>query len=81
MATTEARKPRHMSIDEFTKEGAPSLQGLVSDDLLSRFNGGSFMQCHTAIFRETGIWIDELVPVFQRLDAALAVKELPRGVN
>jgi hypothetical protein len=40
--------------------------------LIGTFNGGSFMCCHTQIFLETGIWIDELVPVFQRLDAHLA---------
>ena len=39
----------------------------------ARFNGGSFMDCHCRVFAETGIWIEELVPVFQRLDSHLAV--------
>ena len=47
------------------------------DALLSHFNGGSFMECHQKIFAATGIWIEELVPVFQRLDASLAMRSLP----
>jgi hypothetical protein len=39
----------------------------------ANFNGGSFMDCHCRVFAETGIWIEELVPAFQRLDAHLAV--------
>ena len=31
---------------------------------------------HKAIFDATGIWIDELVPVFQKLDAALAHRDM-----
>ena len=42
-------------------------------DLVGKFNGGAFMCCHTSLFAQTGIWIEELVPVFQRLDAHLAV--------
>ena len=42
-------------------------------ELAARFNAGSFMECHTAVFAQTGIWIEELVPVFQKLDAHLAV--------
>ncbi len=62
---------RKMSIQEFLDRGeAPEVQELVG-----RFNSGSFMECHTAIFAHTGIWIDELVPVFQKLDATLAVTQ------
>jgi hypothetical protein len=42
-------------------------------NLIGRFNGGAFMCCHTKIFAETGVWIEELVPVFQKLDANLAI--------
>lgn len=45
-------------------------------DFVSKINGGSFMQCHQAIYEATGIWIDELVPVFQKLDATLATRDL-----
>ena len=41
-----------------------------------QINGGTFSGCHKAIFEATGIWIDELVPVFQRLDTALAMRDL-----
>lgn len=46
------------------------------DALLSHFNGGSFMECHCKVFAATGIWIEELVPVFQRLDAHLATRNI-----
>ena len=58
-----------LTIKEYlTKQEAPDVQ-----NLLGRFNGGAFMCCHTKIFAETGVWIEELVPVFQKLDANLAV--------
>ena len=41
--------------------------------LIGKFNGGAFMCCHTTMFAQTGVWIEELVPVFQKLDANLAV--------
>ncbi len=64
MAKHEARR---LTLKEFLAEGtAPHVR--VSD----RFNGGSFMDCHCRIFAETGIWIEELVPAFQKLDAHLA---------
>jgi hypothetical protein len=66
-----AAEVRRMSIQDFVdREDAPEVR-----DLIGRFNSGSFMECHTAIFAETGIWIDELVPVFQKLDATLAVTQ------
>lgn len=48
------------------------------ESLLGQFNGGSFMECHQRIRDQHGIWIPELVPVFQRLDAALILKRLPQ---
>lgn len=41
--------------------------------LAANFNSGAFMNCHCAVFAQTGVWVDELVPVFQKLDAQLAV--------
>jgi hypothetical protein len=63
---------------------APETRRLTLQDFLAhdkapqvtvgpRFNGGAFMDCHCRVFAETGIWIEELVPVFQKLDAHLAV--------
>jgi hypothetical protein len=72
-----AREARHLSLDEFlAEEGAPRVS------VGTHFNGGAFMDCHCRVFSETGIWIEELVPVFQKLDSHLAaasertVKEL-----
>lgn len=59
----EARK---LTLKQFLSEETQTVS------IGARFNGGTFMQCHTAVFAETGIWIEELVPVFQRLDAQLA---------
>jgi hypothetical protein len=70
---------KKMSLEQF-KSG----KGLVPaefESLLSRINGGSFMECHTKIYEETGIWIPELVPVFEKLDTMLAVGNLPKGVQ
>lgn len=64
---------RKLSLEEFkaTKD-TPNVEAIML-----QLNGGSFMQCHTAFFAATGIWIPELVPVFQKLDAALLTRELP----
>jgi hypothetical protein len=61
-----------MTIDEFKK--APAPKGLES--VLGMLRGGTFMECHTWIYQSTGIWIDELVPVFQKLDAHLVTRHL-----
>lgn len=73
----DSPKLRRLSLDEFNREE----QRPEVEAILGMLNGGSFMKCHTAIFEQTGIWIDELVPVFQRLDAALSIKELPAEVR
>jgi hypothetical protein len=71
--TKKAPKQRRMTLAEFQKS---DVLGGDINALLSKFNGGSFMWCHTAIFESTGIWIEELVPVFQKLDAALVSRDL-----
>jgi hypothetical protein len=64
-------KESRPSLEEFQKaELPPEVERLLGD-----FNGGSFMQCHTRIYEQTGVWIDDLVPVFQRLDAALGLSD------
>jgi hypothetical protein len=63
-----SQKAHRMTLKEFLSEDhAPKVQ------LGSQFNGGSFMDCHCRVFAETGVWIDELVPVFQKLDSHIAV--------
>jgi hypothetical protein len=44
--------------------------------ILGKLNGGSFMDCHRLVFAETGIWLPELVPIFERFDATLAFRNL-----
>ena len=68
MVVDAQRKPNKLTLREFlAREDAPQIK------LGAHFNGGAFMDCHCRAFAETGIWIEELVPVFQKLDAHLAV--------
>ncbi len=68
---------RKMSLEEFKKHPAPA----GTEQFLNRLTGGSFMECHTAIFAQTGIWVEDLVPVFQKLDAMLLTKQLPAALR
>jgi len=63
------RETAKLSIKDFLAREEPA----EIRSLIGKFNGGAFMCCHTHIFAETGVWIEELVPVFQKLDATLAV--------
>jgi hypothetical protein len=67
----ELFKRDRMSLDEFRSAQLPG----EIEKLVSEFNGGSFMECHKMIYERTGVWVDDLVPVFQRLDAALALSD------
>jgi hypothetical protein len=67
-----------LSLEEFMR------QPLAGDihKLLNHFNGGSFMECHQKVFEATGIWVDELTPVFQRFDAMVALRDVrPQAVR
>ena len=71
-----AEKVRHITLDEFRKtKEKPEI-----DAILGRLNAGTFMECHKLIASELGIWIPELVPVFQKLDAALVTRPLPGNI-
>ncbi|HWK94060.1 MAG TPA: hypothetical protein VNR39_01430 [Pseudolabrys sp.] len=73
----DTKRVQKMSLKEFHEtKGVPAIEAV-----LGRMNGGTFMECHTKFFEATGIWIPELVPVFQRLDAGLAFKELPSALR
>ncbi len=65
----ELKHPQKLTIKDFLARQEPS----EVQSLIGKFNGGAFMCCHTHIFAETGVWIEELVPVFQKLDAQLSV--------
>lgn len=63
-----AKETRRVTLQEFLADDrAPKVTAT------EHFNDGAFMNCHCRVFAETGVWIDELVPVFQKLDAHLAV--------
>lgn len=66
------KEGKRLTLEEFKASELPR----EVEQLLGRFNGGSFMQCHTRIYEETGIWIDDLVPIFQRLDATLGLSDV-----
>lgn len=68
---------KRISLADFEKQRV----GGDLSEVLSRLNGGSFMECHKLIAKETGIWIEDLVPVFQRLDAALVTRDLPPALR
>lgn len=72
-----SKSARKLSIKEFQA----TRQSQAIEAVLKNLNGGTFMDCHTKFFEATGIWIPELVPIFQRLDAGLAFKELPAEVR
>ncbi|MGY6163819.1 hypothetical protein [Paraburkholderia strydomiana] len=63
---------KKLTLDEFKKEPAP--KGL--ENVLDMLRGGTFMECHTQIYESTGIWVEDLVPVFQKLDAILVARKL-----
>ena len=64
----QGHETRKLTLEEFLGERGPS----DVEEMVNKFNGGAFTCCHVQIFAETGIWIEELVPAFQRLDAHLA---------
>jgi hypothetical protein len=65
-------EPTMLTLEEFRNlKQAPEIQAI-----LGKLNGGTFMECHQKIFASTGIWIPELVPVFEKLDATLAFRNL-----
>jgi hypothetical protein len=58
---------KKMTLKDFMADGK-----VLPVEASRHFNGGAFMCCHTQIFAQTGVWIEELVPVFQKLDSQLA---------
>lgn len=52
----------------------------ISASVAALFNGGSLMDCHTQFYRQTGIWIDDLTDVLQKMDAYLITRPLPEGL-
>ena len=66
------KKTKHpvkpMSLDEFRQcKGPPA-----AEKLFNPAEGHTFMACHIDMREKHGIWIPELVPVFEKMDAMRA---------
>jgi hypothetical protein len=68
---------KKLSLNEFKAHKIPS----EVQAMLGKINGGSLMECHRQLFAATGIWMPELTPIFQKMDALLMTRELPAGVS
>lgn len=65
------KNARELTLEEFLK----TEDDVAVQKLMSRFNGGTYMSCHVAFYEATGIWIPELVPIFQKMDAMVTLRE------
>ena len=66
-------EPSHAQAKKLTLKDFMATGKVLPVEASKHFNGGPFMCCHTQIFAQTGIWIEELVPVCQKLDSQMAV--------
>jgi|GEM_PF-3315577 hypothetical protein len=57
-----------MTLEEFQRMNSP----VGVEELFSHVEGHTFMMCHRDMKEKHGIWIPELVPVFEKLDAMRA---------
>ncbi|MCA9708510.1 MAG: hypothetical protein KDK70_21855 [Myxococcales bacterium] len=69
-------KKRDLSLEEFTRMPMPEawrkLHATKEGVALLR-DCRTFNECHIKVREETGLWIEELVPVFRKLDASIAM--------
>lgn len=61
---------KKMTLDAFLKTAGTS----DLNKIFPQITGGSYSECHTAFFEQTGIWIPELVPIFQKMDAMIVMR-------
>ncbi len=64
-------KKRELSLEEFKHLAQPEVWNALKQDVAS---GKGFTACHKLIFEKTGLWVEELVPIFRKLDANLGMK-------
>ncbi|MFP6675434.1 MAG: hypothetical protein VB878_10200 [Pirellulaceae bacterium] len=64
----QAANVKSMTLQEFREMNMP----VAVDDLFNQIEGHTFMMCHEEMRKKHGIWIPELVPVFEKLDAVRA---------
>ena len=70
-------KAKLLSLQEFKAVKMPA----EIQAILGQVNGGSLMECHRKVYEATGIWMPELTPIFQKMDALLMTRKLPEGVK
>jgi hypothetical protein len=73
----EKKNTRMLSLEEFK---AMKINPDV-DKILGSINGGSLMDCHLQVYAATGIWMPELTPIFQKMDALLMTRQLPAALH
>lgn len=56
---------RELNLEQFRTLAEPALW-----ERIHGIDNDSLMCCHVKTFQQTGVWLEELVPVFQKLDAA-----------
>ncbi len=67
--SNKAERPvKPMTLDEFKRMDTP----IAVEDLFRHGEGHTFMMCHKDMRERHGIWIPELVPVFEKMDAMRA---------
>ena len=66
---TQASTGRQPPLRTMTLEEFRALDQQEVDRVLSMMDCPTFACCHERVREETGIWIPELVPVFDKLDA------------
>lgn len=59
-----------MTLEEFKQMNTPE----ATEDLFKHVEGHTFSMCHKQMAEEQGIWIPELVPVFEKLDQMRAAQ-------
>ncbi len=62
------RTVKPMTLEEFKRMDGP----IAVEDLFRHGEGHTFMMCHKDMREKHGIWIPELVPIFEKMDAMRA---------
>jgi len=61
----EQPRRKDLTLEQFRTQSEPEHW----DKLFKKIEGGTFTECHMKVFKQTGIWIEELTPIFLKLDA------------
>jgi hypothetical protein len=61
----ENTEKRALNLEQFRTLAEPAMW-----ERIYGIDNDSLMCCHVKTYQQTGTWIEDLVPVFQKLDAA-----------